>query len=140
MKRDLYEEGIREPFIARWSKVIKANSQTNHIGAFWDILPTLAELAKTKTPKNIDGVSFASSLIGTKGQKQHEFLYWEFHENGGVQAVRKGNWKAVKLNAASHPEGEIELYDLSNDPQEQKNLANQFPDKANELIKLIILA
>ena len=138
VKRDLYEGGIREPFIARWSKVIKANSQTNHIGAFWDILPTFAELAKTKTPKNIDGVSFASSLIGTKRQKQHEFLYWEFHENGGVQAVRKGNWKAVKLNAASHPEGEIELYDLSNDPQEQKNLANLFPDKANELRKLMI--
>ncbi|MDR6562043.1 MULTISPECIES: arylsulfatase [unclassified Arcicella] len=136
-KRDLYEGGIREPFIARWTNVIKPNSQNNHIGAFWDLLPTFSELAGVKVAKNIDGLSFAPTLKGNKAQQKHAYLYWEFHENGGVQAVRQGNWKAVKLNASVNPKGAIELYDLAKDPKESKNLAKQYPDKVKELSKLI---
>lgn len=133
VKRDLYEGGIREPFIARWTNVIKPNSQNNHIGAFWDILPTFAELAGVKAPKNTDGLSFVPTLKGNKSQAKHAYLYWEFHENGGVQAVRQGNWKAVKLNASVNPKNEVELYDLAKDPSESKNIAKQFPEKAKEL-------
>lgn len=133
VKRDLYEGGIREPFIARWTDVIKPNSQNNHIGAFWDILPTFAELAGVKSPQNIDGLSFVPTLKGNKTQAKHAYLYWEFHENGGKQAVRQGNWKAVKLNASTNPKNEVELYDLAKDPAESKNIAKQFPEKAKEL-------
>lgn len=136
-KRDLYEGGIREPFIVRWTNTIQPNSTNNHIGAFWDILPTFTDIAGVKSPKNIDGISFLSSLKGRANQKTHGFLYWEFHENGGIQAVRQGNWKAVKLNAAVDKNAEIELYDLSKDPQESKNIAKLFPEKAKELSKLM---
>ncbi|KAA0991197.1 arylsulfatase [Dyadobacter aurulentus] len=133
VKRDLYEGGIREPFAARWPGVIKPGSKSDYIGAFWDILPTFAELAQAATPRGIDGISFTDALKGRPGQKKHGYLYWEFHEQGGKQAVRQGNWKAVRLKAAGNPDALVELYDLSKDPAETTNLTPQFPDKAKEL-------
>ncbi|GAB3925959.1 arylsulfatase [Larkinella terrae] len=137
VKRDLYEGGIREPFIARWPGIIKPGTKNDYIGAFWDLLPTFAELAGTKAPTAIDGISFVPALTGKGVQKKHDYLYWEFHERGGSQAVRQGNWKAVRLNAAAHPGGAVELYDLSKDPAETTNLAGSQPDKANELGRLM---
>lgn len=133
VKRDLYEGGIREPFAARWPAGIKPGSKSDYIGAFWDILPTFAELANASSPRNIDGISFTDALKGKPTQKKHDYLYWEFHEQGGRQAVRQGNWKAVRLKAAGNPDALVELYDLSKDPQEKTNLTPQFPDKAKEL-------
>jgi arylsulfatase A len=133
VKRDLYEGGMREPFAARWPGVIKPGTSNDFIGAFWDILPTFAELAGTKLPTNIDGISFTAALTGKAVQKKHEYLYWEFHEQGGKQAVRQDNWKAVRLKAAGNPDGLVELYDLSKDPAETTNLTPQFPEKAKEL-------
>ncbi|RRB03852.1 arylsulfatase [Larkinella rosea] len=132
-KRDLYEGGIREPFVARWPGVIKPGTKNDFVGAFWDLLPTFAELAGTKITNRIDGISFAPTLTGKGVQKQHEYLYWEFHEKGGVQAVRQGNWKAVRLNAATKPDTPVELYDLATDPAEKTNLAAKNPDKARQL-------
>jgi len=137
VKRDLYEGGIREPFVASWQGVIKPNSESNHIGAFWDLLPTFAELAGAKTRKGIDGRSFANVLTGKGKAPQHDFLYWEFHEQGGKQAVRQGKWKAIRFNVIENPNAPVELYDLENDPEEAKNLAQQFPEKAQELGKLM---
>ncbi|NIJ51459.1 arylsulfatase [Dyadobacter arcticus] len=133
VKRDLYEGGMREPFAARWPGTIKPGSKSDFIGAFWDILPTFAELANAKAPTNIDGISFTDALKGMPTQKKHEYLYWEFHEQGGRQAVRQGNWKAVRQKAAGNPDALVELYDLSKDPSETTNLTPQFPDKAKEL-------
>jgi arylsulfatase A-like enzyme len=133
VKRDLYEGGIREPFAARWPGVIKAGTKNDYIGAFWDILPTFAELAHAKSPANIDGISFTEALKGKPTQKKHDYLYWEFHEQGGRQAVRQGNWKAVRLKAAGNPDALVELYDLSKDPGETTNITMQFPEKAKEL-------
>lgn len=133
VKRDLYEGGIREPFFARWLGVIKAGSTSDYIGAFWDLLPTFAELAGAKTSARIDGISFVPALTGKGTQKKHDFLYWEFHENGGRQAIRQGNWKAVRLQAMMHPTGPVDLYDLAKDPTEAHNLADQYPDKAKQL-------
>ncbi len=136
-KRDLYEGGIREPFAARWPGVIKPGSTNDYLGAFWDFLPTFSELAGAETPKGLDGISFVNALTGKKKQQPHDFLYWEFHEQGGKQAVRQGQWKAVLLNAIKNPEGPVELYDLSKDPGETTNVAAKYPDKAKELLEYI---
>ena len=136
-KRDLYEGGIREPMIARWPGTIKPGTQNEHVGAFWDLLPTFAELAGTKAPAGIDGISFVSALTGKGTQKKHAFLYWEFHEQGGKQAVRQGNWKAVRLNAAGNTTQPVELYDLAKDPAETTNVATKHPAKATELGRLM---
>ncbi len=96
-KRDLYEGGIRTPMIVKWPLKVKAGTISGHISAFWDVLPTFADIAGSEVPENIDGISFLPELLGKK-QKQHEYLYWEFHEQGGRQAVRMSRWKAVRLN------------------------------------------
>jgi arylsulfatase A-like enzyme len=123
IKRDLYEGGIRVPMIARWPGKIRPHSQCGHISAFWDILPTFAELAGVQKPKDIDGISFVPALLG-KPQAEHEYLYWEFHEGSSKQAVRIGNWKAVRL-APSRP---IELYNLMSDIGEENNIADRYPN------------
>ncbi len=132
IKRDLYEGGIRIPLIARWPGRIEADTTSNHVSAFWDILPTCAELAGTDAPREIDGLSMVPSLIGREGmQKRHAFLYWEFKEK---QAVRMGDWKGVR------PEGEggaLELYDLGNDVGEQQDLSGHHP-KITARIKEIL--
>jgi arylsulfatase A-like enzyme len=129
IKRDLYEGGIRVPFIARWPGKIKAGSVTDHVSAFWDFLPTCAELAGQEPPANIDGVSILPTLIGRpERQKRHEFLYWEFHERGGKQAVRMGDWKAVRLDVNKNPDSPLELYDLRKDIGEKHNIAARHPD------------
>lgn len=123
IKRDLYEGGIRVPTIARWPGRIKAGSQCEHISAFWDILPTFAELASVPIPDGIDGISMVPALLG-RSQKQHEFLYWEFHEGSSKQAVRIGDWKAVR-RAPSRP---IELYNLQSDIGERNDVASKHSD------------
>jgi len=128
-KRDLYEGGIRVPMLARWPGKIKTGSLSNHISAFWDFLPTCCELAGSEPPKGIDGISMLPTLLGQpEKQKTHEFLYWEFHEQGKKQAVRMGRWKGVRLNVAKKPDGPIELYDLEADLGEDENVADQHPD------------
>ena len=137
-KRDLYEGGIRVATTAWWPSVIKPGSTSSHIGAGWDVLPTFCELAGISVPADIDGVSFAPTLRGEKSkQAEREYIYWEFHERGGKQAVRKGNWKAVRLNVRKKPNGPIELYDLSNDIGETKNLADKHPDLIKEMARLM---
>jgi len=127
-KRALYEGGIRVPMIARWPSKIKAGSVSDHISAFWDFLPTCCELVGVKTPKGIDGISMAASLLGRPGeQREHEFLYWEFHEQGKRQAVRMGDWKGIRQNVAKNSNGPIELYNLKNDIGEKNNVAVRHP-------------
>ncbi len=128
-KRDLYEGGIRVPTIAWWPGTVAAGSRTDHISAFWDVLPTVTDLAGIKAPKNIDGVSFAPTLLGKpEKQLQHDYLYWEFHERGGRLAIRKGDWKAVRYNILNDPNAPIELYDLNSDPGESNDIAVHYPE------------
>ncbi|WP_140937049.1 arylsulfatase [Sphingobacterium lumbrici] len=136
IKRDLYEGGIRIPFIARWPKEITAGTTSNHIGAFWDIVPTFTALAGGNAPADIDGISFAADLTGEKKQQEHETLYWEFNEGGFKQALRMGNWKAIRF----YKDKEIlrtELYDLNKDIGETKDLANDFPDQVKKMEDLM---
>ena len=140
VKRDLYEGGIRVPMIATWPSQIEAGSSTSHISAFWDVFPTFAEISGQPIPENIDGLSFLPTLLGEDEQAAHDYLYWEFHEKKGRQAVRKGNWKGVRYNVSVSPDSPIELYDLSADLGETKNLAEQYPEIAAELSNLMAKA
>lgn len=132
-KRDLYEGGMREPMIARWPGKIKEGSKSAHISAFWDVMPTLAAITGAQTPANIDGISFLPTLLSVKGQVQHDYLYWEFHEQNGRQAVRKGNWKLVCYQVQVPARKTTELFDLSRDLGEENNIADQHPDIVKEL-------
>lgn len=127
-KRDLYEGGIRVPMIVKWPSTIKPNQKTDHISAFWDILPTLAELAGAEIPKDIDGISMVPTLKGINNQPKHKHLYWEFHEQNGKQAVRFEDWKGIRLNVYDNPKAPIELYDLSKDIKELNNVADENPE------------
>ena len=137
VKRDLYEGGIRVPMIASWRGVIDAGSESDHKSAFWDVFPTVAEVAGAISPASIDGISFLPTLTGEGAQTQHEYLYWEFHERGGRQGILKGNWKGVKYDIDKVPNAALELYDLSKDPYEKTNVANRFPDVIAELETLM---
>jgi arylsulfatase A-like enzyme len=135
-KMELYEGGIRVPFIARWPGKIKAGSQSDHVSVQYDIMPTFAELTGKKLER-LDGKSLLPELMGKNSQQQkHPFLYFEYPENGGQLAVRMENWKAVKKNVRKNPQAEWELYDLSKDPAESNNLAAQYPQLI-EQVKMI---
>jgi arylsulfatase A-like enzyme len=137
-KRDLYEGGIRTPMLIKWPGKVKSGTISDHISAFWDVMPTLAEITGAKATEDNDGISFLRTLIGKKVQKEHQYLYWEFHEQGGKIAVRAGNWKAVKRDIDSTPQGTTELYDLSKDIGETDNKASSNPEivkKMEEIMK-----
>jgi arylsulfatase A-like enzyme len=131
IKRDLYEGGIRVPMIVRWPGKVKAGTTSSMPCAFWDFLPTVAEAAGAEAPKNLDGVSILPTLLGRPQQQQraHEFLYWEFHERGFEQAVRAGDWKAVRHG----PDQPLELYDLESDIGETTNVAAKHPDVVKKI-------
>ncbi len=138
IKRDLYEGGIRVPMIARWPGKIKPGATTDHISAFWDIMPTCADIACINGPEKTDGISFLPTLLNKGRQKQHKFLYWEFHEQGAKQAVRSENYKGIRLNVLAKPDGPIQLFDLSNDISEQNDIADKHPKivkKINAIMK-----
>lgn len=127
-KRDLYEGGIRVPMIACWPEQIKPGTTSDHLSAFWDVMPTIAEITGCKTPENIDGISFLPTLTGKGKQRQHQNLYWEFHEMNGRQAIRNGDWKLVRYQVFIPANTTTELYNIKNDPEEKTNLAAQHPE------------
>lgn len=133
IKRDLYEGGIRVPAMARWPGKIKPGQVSDQVWAFWDFLPTAAELAGAPVPRGLDGISMTNALLGKK-QQDHEYLYWEFHERGFSQAVRIGNWKGVRVGARSNP---IELFDLSRDPGEKHDVAAQNPEIIAQIAQIM---
>jgi len=123
--------------IVKWPGMVEEGSVSNHVSAFWDLLPTCCEIAGVRPPDDIDGISFLPSLTGER-QTEHDYLYWEFHEQGGKQAVRMGDWKAVKLDVKKNPGNLIELYNLEDDITESNDVAAQYPEivqKMNRIIK-----
>ncbi len=136
-KRDMYEGGIRTPLLVKWPGKIEEGSVSDHVSAFWDFMPTFAEITGADLPENIDGISFLPTLLGKKNQKEHEYLYWEFHEQGGKIGLRMGNWKAVKRNVDKTPQGTTELYDLSTDVGETNNVASSNPDIVTRMEELM---
>jgi arylsulfatase len=123
-----YEGGIRVPMIASWPGRIEPGSTTDHLSAFWDVLPTLSEVTGASLPPDIDGISFAPVLFGTpERQAEHDFLYWEFPAYEGQQAVRMGPWKAIRKDIFKGSMA-IELYNLDQDPLEEYDVTEQHPD------------
>jgi arylsulfatase A-like enzyme len=100
-------------------------------------MSTAAELAGASVPENTDGVSFLPTLLGKEGQQQHDYLYWEFHEKGGRQALRKDDWKLVKYEVFNPEKTTAELYNLATDPGEENNVAAENPEIVNQLMELI---
>lgn len=138
IKRDLYEGGIHVPMIASWPKKIKSGSKTDHISAFWDILPTCAELLGVDEPKDIDGISLLPTLLGNENQQaKHDYLYWEFYERKGRQAVRMGNWKGIRYGVKKNPNAALELYNLENDQGETTDVSKDNPQIVAEIMKII---
>jgi arylsulfatase len=127
LKGSLYEGGIRVPLIASWPGVIKPGTTSDTPFAFWDVLPTLGDVTGTKTPTLPDGLTMKPTLFGAGEQPTHEFLYWEFSGYGGQQAVRAGNWKAVR-QALGQGTIKTELFDLAADPGEKTDVAAKHAD------------
>ncbi len=129
IKRDLYEGGIRVPMIVRWSGHIKPDQVSEQAWAFWDVLPTVAEIASVKVPDKIDGISMLPALLNQTQTNQHAFLYWEFHERGFQQAARMGYWKAVRPQA----DEKLELFNLNTDISEKDDVAEKNPETVAKL-------
>jgi uncharacterized sulfatase len=131
MKRDLSEGGIRVPFIVRWPGTTPAGTTSSHVAYFGDLMATAAELAGVEPPENIDSISLVPTLIGNPQQQEsHDYLYWEFYEQGGKQAVRSGKWKAIRQPWMT---GKTRLYDLGNDVAEAHDVAQQHPEQVARL-------
>jgi arylsulfatase A-like enzyme len=132
IKRDLYEGGIRVPAIARWPGRIQPGQTSDQVWAFWDLLPTAAEIAGASVPQGIDGISMLPAMLG-KPQKDHDYLYWEFFERGFHQAVRMGDWKAVRHGL----DAPIELYNLAEDLPETQNIASDQPAVVRQMEQIL---
>ncbi len=136
-KRDFTEGGIRTPMLVRWNGKIEAGTTSDHISAFWDVMPTMAEIVGAEAPANTDGISMLNEWLG-KEQKEHEYLYWEFTARSGEMAVRMGDWKAIRSQLNKTADGPIAIYNLMEDPKEQNDLAASRPDlveKAKEIMQ-----
>jgi len=135
-KRDLYDGGIRVPLIARWTGTVTPGSVSDHISAFWDVLPTLVDVATGEAPTGGDGISFLPELLG-EPQREHDFLYWEFHEQGGKQAIRLNGFKGVRTGLDEDRNAPIELYDIENDPGETSDISSAHADVVTEMARIL---
>ena len=133
LKGSLYEGGIRVPLIARWPGRIRPGTVSDRVSAFWDMMPTFADIANVQAPSDLDGVSLLPALLGERVDDDRP-LYWEYHGLwNGAQAVRMGRWKGVRLGGHDDPNAPIELYDLAEDPFETSDVSDRHPDIVDEI-------
>ncbi len=130
-KRDLLEGGLRVPMIARWPGKVPAGKTSDQVWTFWDVMPTLAELAGLPAPKDIDGISMLPAILGQEQPESHDYLYWDYGHCRKVyqQAIRMDHWKGIRLGQNAP----IALYDLNTDPGETKDLAAAHPDVVKQI-------
>ena len=135
IKRDLTEGGIRVPFIMRWPGHTPAGTTSDHIGYFGDMMATFADLADVSAPDSIQSISIVPTMTGNPGvQQKHDYLYWEFYEQGSRQAVRNGEWKAIREPMFT---GEIQLYNVEEDIGESENVADQYPEVVEKMRQMM---
>ncbi len=135
IKRDLYDGGIRVPFLAWWPGTIRAGQVSDHIGYFGDLMATAADLSGVDAPPDTDSISFAPTLLGRAGeQRTHDYLYWEFYEAGSSQAVRIGQWKGVRKPMLT---GRLEFYDVLRDEGERYDVARNYPEVVTEIEEIM---
>jgi len=127
LKMDLYEGGIRAPFIAYWQGTIVSGQSSDLISAQYDMMATFADLIGSKANDDTDGISMAPTLLGKGNQQQHDYLLWEYPEKGGQQAVRMGKWKAIRTNIKNNSNAPIQLFDLSKDINEDNDVSAYNP-------------
>jgi arylsulfatase A len=133
-KGEVYDGGIKSPLIAYWKGKIKPGTKSDHVSAFWDFLPTCAEIVNVKQPESIDGISFLPTLLGKpQKQEQHEYLYWERNQ---CQAIRKGDMKAVIKYDINTKEQSVEIFNLVKDPYENTDLSATMPELKAEFISI----
>lgn len=137
-KGEVYEGGIRVPMIATWSGMIPPGSTTDHVSAFWDVMPTLADLVGINLMEEVNGVSFLPVLMEQDPPAPSE-MYWEYHGRGwkGAQAARIGPWKGVRMGGHDNAAAPVSVYHLENDPGELTNLAVTHPDVTQDLLAIM---
>lgn len=131
IKRSLTEGGVRVPLLARWPGKIAAGQTSDHVCYAADVLPTLQELSGSRLESETDGISFLPTLLGVGPQEQHEYLYWEFYEQGSRQSVRFGPWVAIREPMLT---GDVKLFEVASDPAQREDLALQHPDRVQQAI------
>ena len=135
IKRDLYDGGIRVPFLAWWPGTIRPGQISDDIGYFGDLMATVADLSGVDAPANIDSIGFVPTLRGRPvDQEAHDYLYWEFYEAGSAQAVRLRQWKGVRKPMLT---GGLELYDVVRDPGEKYDVARNHPEVVEEIERIM---
>lgn len=134
-KRDLYEGGVRAPFVVSWPSQIKTPFYSNHVSTFWDFLPTVCDIVGSKVPSGTNGISYLPELMQNgKKQKTHNYIYFEFYEQGGKQSIlRKDGWKLIRLQVSNPKKTSEELYNIYHDPSEIANVIDQHPKIAAQL-------
>lgn len=139
-KRWMNEGSLRSPTIAYWPSKVPAGTTSDHISAFWDILPTMADLTGEGVQGRTDGISMLPTLLGdVENQKVHPYLYWELYEKKRANcAVRMGKWKGLINDRRKGMH--IELYDLESDEGETTNVASQYPEVVEQIRKAMLEA
>jgi arylsulfatase A-like enzyme len=134
IKRSLTEGGIRVPMIARWPGKIAAGATNSFVGSFADMLPTFKELSGSQVEAKTTGLSLVPTLLGIGQQKSHEYLYWEFYEQGSKQSVRFGDWTAIRQPMFN---GEVSLFNLATDLAQKQNVARENPAIVSQAVALM---
>jgi arylsulfatase A len=149
IKRSMYDGGVRSPMFAYWPGKIAPGTVSDHISAFWDMLPTLSALTGEPIKGATDGISMLPTLLGKpEQQKKHKYLYWELYESGRPSAkgngewsgkprcaIRFGKWKGVVLDTRKGLN--VELYDITGDQEEGKDLASEYPEVVGKIRKMM---
>lgn len=134
-KRSLYEGGIRVPFIVRWKGTVQADQTSNEVITFWDMMPTLAEVAGVNSIPVGDGQSVHDAFLGKSLKVNHDYLYWDYGHNRRRydQAVRLRNWKGIRLGLGNP----IQLYHLGRDPGELRDVAERNPSVVKRIAEIM---
>ena len=136
-KTTVYEGGIRVPFLARWPGRIRAGARSDLPICFYDVLATFADLTGQRPPAGTDGISFMPTLLGRETeQRRHEYLYWEYATQSGFQAIRMGEWKAVRSGVSRAGEPKLELYNLEADPKEEHDVSDRQPEVVSRILDI----